>query len=59
MGEERYTEEVARGEVDGITFICNVMIPDISIAVVGSPSPSEKCKSPTENLAPGTNTGWN
>lgn len=32
----------------------NVTIPDISIAVVGSPSPSEKWRSPTERFAPGT-----
>lgn len=32
-------------------------LPAISIAAVGSPSASEKCKSPTDSLAPGTNTG--
>jgi len=39
-----------RGRID----TRKVTIPDISIAVVGSPSPSEKWRSPTERFAPGT-----
>lgn len=41
-----------------VRLTLRVTIPDISMAVVGSPSPSLKCKSPTESLAPFTKTGW-
>jgi hypothetical protein len=35
-----------------------VTIPDISMAVVGSPSASQKCRSPTDSFAPGAKTGY-
>lgn len=51
---EYVDEDGRKGLERGKMDTRRVIIPDISIAVVGSPSPSAKWRSPTERLAPGT-----